>query len=161
MSGKPRDFGAFLKARSAQISRKIAELKQQLTELDDTKAEDERELRELEKLQADITEFEQALDIALHWPPSREQMGKMVRDGFLDPEHLKSSRPLPVKFDFAYDKKKNQIKRVPKSGRRPALGIPSTGFSTLARTAGHRKRGMKCHEKNPRWQARAEVDNQI
>jgi hypothetical protein len=91
-------------------------------------ADAQRELREIEKLEAERAEFDQALDIALNWPPSREQMEKMVHAGILDREHLKSGKPLPVRRDYAYDKKTNRIRMVPRPARRPAKWRGRDGY---------------------------------
>lgn len=105
MTGKPRDFGAIFEDRRQQISKALADKKQDIAETESKIAETESKLCELEKLQADVAEFEQALDKALNWP-----------------------RNEPVGLDWVYDKKKNQYKRVLKYGRRPTKWKARHGY---------------------------------
>ena len=78
------------------LAQQLVEAKQRLSTLDESTAGGERELRELEQLQADIAQFEGALDKALNWPKEK-----------------------PVKWDHVYNEKTNRMRRVPKYGRRP------------------------------------------
>lgn len=105
MTGKPLDFGPIFKARLEQRGKALAEKRQDLAEHDRKASERKSELCELEKLLAEVAEFEQALDKALNWP-----------------------RDEPVGLDWVYDKKNKQYKKVLKYGRAPRTWKARHGY---------------------------------
>lgn len=109
MTGKPRDIGAFLKNRRAQIGKRLAEATEKLAELE-VATEVERELlREIERLGAEIAEFKHALDKALNWPPNEA-----------------------IRRDWVYERNKQIIKGVPKFKRRPTKWKGRDGYEFVS-----------------------------
>jgi hypothetical protein len=81
MTGKPRDFGAVLKARSAQIKKLLAEKKQQFAELKQRRAIRDELIAELERLEADFAFFDGSLETAINWPLPNPKVVRPKRKG--------------------------------------------------------------------------------
>jgi hypothetical protein len=130
-----------LRAVQEWCTQEVVKINQQLAKLNEQRREAERELRELDQLQADRAKFQEILDIALNWPPNREQMEGMVRDGILDPRHLKSSRGLPVKWGRKNNAKKT---RVPKYARKPPTWKGQRGYEFVSGVLAIQKADKNC-----------------